>query len=148
MSNNKSAKHVGSDGSFRDGFLEGAARAFFVMAYAEYADESGDEDLPRASNGGDWYDVAPSNPPFAYALAGELWAKLEALNHVNMHQLLARAAMADAKAIDAAEFGGDIAMQAMGTGVSWFDDHAKFEISIPRMEVGAYSFDSSAYGAE
>jgi hypothetical protein len=146
MSNNK-AKHVGSNSSFRDGFIEGAARAFFVMAYAEYADESNDDDLPKATNGEDWYDVAPSNPPCAYALAGELWASLEAMNHISMYQLLARAALADAKAIDAIEFGGDIAMQAMGTGVSWFDDHAKFEISIPRMEVSMYTFDSSAYSA-
>lgn len=35
--------------------------------------------------------------------------------------------------------------QAMGHGVSWFDDHKHFEIKIPHMEVSSFSFAPSAY---
>lgn len=33
------------------------------------------------------------------------------------------------------EFGSDLAMMGLGTGVSWFDDHANFELKMPRGEV-------------
>ena len=34
----------------------------------------------------------------------------------------------------AGEFGHDLAMQAMGHGVSWFDDHHKFPLKVPHTE--------------
>ena len=154
--------NVGSDSTFRDSFLEGAARAFFVMAYADFVEEghSTDNDLtdddraarlalPRPGGGGDWYDHAPATPPNAYALAGEMWAELHAANgEAGVYSLALRAEAADGVAPDPEEFGRDLAMQYMGTGVSWFDDHAKFEIKVPHAEISSCSFDESAYAEE
>lgn len=150
---------VGSDSDFRDAFLEGAARAFFVTAYADYVEEghSTDNDLtpderkarlklPRPPGGKDWMDYAPTTPPNAYALAGELWAGLYHLNgEAGLYSLALRAEAADGVAPDSEMFGHYLAMQAMGHGVSWFDDHAKFEIKIPDIECGMCSFADGAY---
>ena len=194
-------KSVGSDSMFRDSWLEGAAKAFFVTAYADYAEEgySTDNDLTdderearaelsRPGGGGDWYDHAPTTPPNAYALAGELWAMLEAANpggcgvytlaeraakadgvkcencdgsgHIMFRDSLALAGVPDEQrecgecngsgvvAIDPEHFGRDLAMQAMGTGVSWFDDHKKFPIKIPHIECNMCSFSDDAYQAD
>jgi hypothetical protein len=156
-------QHIGSDSDFRDSFLEGAARAFFVTAYADYVEEGNSTDndldeverneranLSRPGPGGDWYDHAPTTPPNAYALAGELWAQLGALNPggAGVYTLAARATEADGEECDPEEFGRDLAMQAMGHGVSWFDDHEKFEIKIPHVDVSMCSFSDEAYKGE
>lgn len=146
-----SKQPVGSDSTFRDGFIEGAARAFFVMAYADYCEnEDPDHKLPYASNGGHWEHVAPATPPNAYALAGEMWAALEHANPgacgvFTLHEL-ARAA--DGCDVDPEDFGHDIAMQYMGSGVSWFDDHKKFPINIPYAEITMFTFDAECYQPE
>jgi hypothetical protein len=157
---------IGSESAFRDEWIEGAARAFFVTAYADHVEEghSTDNDLtdderkarlalPSASNGADWYDYAPTTPPNAYALAGELWASLEHENDASIYMLAERAATADGisdglNGIDAEDFGRDLAMQAMGHGVSWFDDHAKFPIKIPHVECSMCSFSDDVYAGE
>ncbi len=152
---------IHSDSEFLDGFIEGAARAFFVMAYASYveeADSSGNEltdderakrkALPYASNGGDWYDYAPATPVYAYVLAGEMIARIRADKRnggCGIYSLRERAEQADGEAPDPEDFGRDIAMRYMGTGVSWFDDHEQFECHIPYTEISAYTFDSAAY---
>lgn len=139
---------VGSDSSFRDSFLYGAARAMFVMAYADHVENS-EEDLPRPGPGGDWYDYAPEAPPNAYALAGGMWSELHAANgEAGVYSLALRAEAADGAPVDAEEFGRDLAMQYMGSGVSWFDDHAEFEVKIPHAEIGMYSFSDEAYRGE
>ena len=144
---------IGSDSHFRDSFLEGAARAFFVTAYADYVEKGNSTDndltederearqaLPSASMGADWYDYAPATPLNAYALAGELWALLAVANPEQTR--------ADNEDIDAEDFGRDLAMQAMGTGVSWFDDHKRFEMKIPHIECNSYTFSDDAYRGE
>jgi len=150
---------IGSDSDFRDAFLEGAARAMFVLAYADFVEEGYSKDnglddteretrrdMPKPGPGGDWYDHAPDTPPNAYALAGEMWAELQAANgEAGVYSLVLRAEAADGVAPDPEEFGRDLAMQYMGTGVSWFDDHAKFEIKIPHAEISSFSFSESAY---
>lgn len=150
---------IGSDSTFRDSFLEGAARAMFVMAYADFVEEADSTDndltederetrqsLPRPGPGGDWYDYAPATPINAYALAGELWAGLYQLNGgAGPYSLALHAEAADGKPVDPEEFGRDLAMQFMGTGVSWFDDHAKFEMKVPHTEVSGFTFDESTY---
>lgn len=153
--------NIGSDSTFRDAFLLGAAKAFFVTAYADYVEEghSTDNDLtdeereerlslPRPGAGEDWMDYAPEPPPNAYALAGELWNDLYNANGgAGVYSLALRAEAADGKAPDPEQFGHYLAMQAMGHGVSWFDDHAKFPIKIPHIECSSFSFDDSAYRA-
>jgi hypothetical protein len=152
-------QHVGSDSTFRDAFLEGAAKAFFATAYADYVEEadSTDNDLDevarnarancaRPGPGEDWMDYLPEIPPNAYALAGELWAALHAANgEAGVYSLALRAEAVDGKAPDPEQFGHCLAMEAMGHGVSWFDDHAKFKIKIPDVECSQCSFSDDAY---
>lgn len=154
--------HVGSGNTFRDAWLDGAARTFFVSAYADHAEESDSSDneltdeereerssLPRPAGGEKWEDYAPETPPLAYALAGELWALLGSMNSCSVYVLAQSAALADrVLEIDPEEFGSDLAMQAMGHGVSWFDDHARFDLKIPHMECGDYTFSADAYAAK
>lgn len=163
--------NIGSNSFFRDAFIEGAAKAFFVTAYADFVEEgySTDNDLtdderkarialPKAGGGQDWYDYAPEPPPEAYALAGELWARLESENGHSVYTLASHAAKADGvEEIDVEEFGRDLAMQAMGHGVSWFDDHENIpndllqsykskRFEIPDIECNQCSFDDAAFG--
>jgi len=145
--------NVHSDSQFRDEFLTGAARAFFTMAYVEYVEsvESGDieddYDYPRAGSGEAWEDYVPSElPPNAFALAGQLWAQIAALNGAaGVYTLNARATEADGVVPDAEKFGWYLAMEAMGHGVSWFDNHASFDSKLPHMDVGSLTFDPEAY---
>lgn len=145
---------VQSNSEWRDGFIIGAARLFFVSAYADYVESDDcDDDLPRASGGGDWYDVAPSHTPInAFVLAGELWASLEHANKCSVYVLGARAHEADGGEyscdVDPEEFGRCLAWMYMGSGVSWFDDHAQFEIEVPYAEISYLSFDFDAYNTE
>ncbi len=146
---------VHSDSNFRDEFIEGAARAFFVCGYADYCDEEEIDDdrsdLPQPGAGGDWMDYAPADMPgHAYALAGELWAGLASMNDVGcgVYSLAEQAATADGidrDDLDENNFGHYLAMEAMGHGVSWFDDHEKFPLEVPTIECHAFSFDPAAY---
>lgn len=160
-------QQIGSDSTFRDAWLEGAARAFFVSAYADFVEEGHSTDnelddiererrlsLPRPGAREDWMDYAPPTPPNAYALAGELWALIEAKCDVfgtklnggaGVYSLALRAEAVDGTAPDAEKFGHYMAMEAMGHGVSWFDDHETFEMHIPHIECSQCTFDDAAY---
>jgi len=144
---------VGSDSEFRDSFLTGAARAFFVTAYADHVETAPerDDDFDYSKPGPrqDWTDNAPPTPPNAYALAGQLWAALHAANgEAGVYTLRLRAEEADGETPDGEDFGFSLAMQAMGQGVSWFDNHKKFPCEVPHIECSQYSFSDEAYQAE
>lgn len=155
MSNN-----VHSDSTARDEFLHGAARAYFVISYADYVEDTEREPdgiTYAAANGGDWCDVAPeTTPDNAFALAGELWAGLVTRNKETapggVYSLFINAAKADGLTeddeIDYQEFGHYLAMQSMGHGVSWFDDHKFFPLVVPMVECSQFSFDPEAYRAD
>lgn len=142
----------------KDEFIEGAARCFFVCAYADFVEEEEREDdgydYPSAGGGCDWYDYAPERtPPAAYAAAGELWAHLETLNKATapcgVISLIDQAAKANGDdEIDVEHFGRDCAMMALGTGVSWFDDNSEFPLETPYMDCGTVDFDPAAYREE
>ncbi len=113
---------------------DAAARAFYVSAWADDAEERGD--LP---DGGDLMDKAPATPRDATAFATKFIDKVEEANHASVADLLVKAAKADGKKPAAPTeyarlFGHYIAMQAMGHGVSWWDDHARFELFLPDVE--------------
>lgn len=138
--------------------LAAMARAIWISAYADAAD-NGEHDGERASNGSDWMDAAPETPVRAL-LAAQTWLDLavKANAVVCIWQLAGRALAADDATVRleksyeggpitprlacyreipepfAADFGHDIAMQIMGHGVSWFDDHAEFPLTLPRRE--------------
>jgi hypothetical protein len=153
---------IGSDSTFRDAWLEGAAKAFFATAYADYVEEGNSTDndldevernqranLARPGGGEDWMDYLPPIPPNAYALAGELWEALHKANgEAGVYSLALRAEAADGVAPDPEQFGHYLAMQAMGHGVGWFDDHKTFKIKIPSIECSQCSFSDDVYQAE
>jgi hypothetical protein len=118
--------------------IEGIARAFFVMAYASASDEGIlPEDAPRAGAGDDWVEVAPESSTEAKTEAEEYGSHLEKLNAALLENLFSIACNMDEIEESyslAWEFGWYLGMQALGSGVSWFDDHEKFPIIIPHYE--------------
>lgn len=140
----------------------GMARALWVTSYADWVENrlQEDEDDEGARDrspgpGGDWDDVTPDTPKSADQAAEDLAVLIERANNASaddapttLMDLYYRAVEADAKVAKAPfvpdeayaeSFGHNLAMQALGHGVGWFDDHAKFPIRIPRFD--AYAVD-------
>jgi hypothetical protein len=118
-------------------FAEGAARAVWVQAWADHQEQKG------KTLRGELMHQAPATPLSAYVWAGELMGRLAELNKSDIHRLSVKAVEADlARRRDVpfsmVDFGHYMAMQALGHGVSWFDDHAQFAIKIPHMEYDFY----------
>lgn len=121
--------------------IEAAARALFVQAYASQQEElesEGYESANCAGSGEDWTDVAPATTPDALDAARELIHDLEQRNNASLDTLVSRAinvdGLEDIPDGYYSDFGHYVAMQAVGHGVSWFDDHARFELVIPHTE--------------
>lgn len=126
---------------------DSAARALWVTAYASFVEEIGEDEaeergLDRAGGGEDWMDVAPETPAEADVAAENLIAAFLDMNRMDeIENLFATAMVADGEdGIDfddtetAESFGHYLAMMAMGEGVSWFDDHKRFDLNVPRIE--------------
>lgn len=134
------------------------ARAFFVSAWADNEEENG-----RNYPGKDLMEVAPETPEFVVRFAYKFLGRIEQANDTNIYALVEQAAVADrypkddilqftrenrlasyqnatTRAISAtngkyvSDFGHYLAMEGLGHGVSWFDDHGRFEIEIPLVE--------------
>ena len=114
------------------------ARAFFVSAWADRMEERGYNFSQR-----ELMDEAPPTPRYALLAATKFAGHLEHANHLNLPAIIYQAAKADGvpdvyeRGVHddlAREFGHYVAMQALGHGVSWFDDHAKFDLKIPHFE--------------
>jgi hypothetical protein len=122
-----------------DTIAEAMGRALFVCAYAD-AIEAGEIEGDKAGTGQDWMDVAPATPRRFLNDGWRLLGKFEQLNGMHIACLWAAACRADG--VDSAEppsehvdkFGHYLAMQALGHGVSWFDDHERFDLKCPRVE--------------
>lgn len=133
-----------------DTIVNAIARAWFVSAWASKQEEKG-----RSFSGQELMDVAPKTPRHAREAALIYLGRLECANKRDICGLLHDAAKADyatAGITDgmyvepdgfvgaytdseyARTFGHYIGMEALGHGVSWFDDHAEFELIIPRTE--------------
>jgi hypothetical protein len=130
----------------RDDVVSAMARTLWLLAYADYAesDEGRAADAERARSGEDWDNVAPETPAEAEKLAARAVAVMEKVNGQRLGTILSRAARADrdqkgaSVRVDsrwAEEFGSDLAMMVVGSGVSWFDDHAEFTLDLPDAEV-------------
>lgn len=142
---------VHSDSNLKDCFLHGAARAFFASAYADYVDDVTSDGSPLGEEFNQ--EVPNRTPPAAYALGGELWGGLAALNRdgAGVYSLARLAQAADGYDYGPDEwedFGHYVAMEAMGHGVSWSDEHADFRMEVPRIECFGMTFDETAYKEE
>lgn len=114
------------------GILEGMASALWASSWADHAEEHGCTSM----SGQRIEDIMPPIPEEAYVLAKKCADSIEAANGKSLSELFDDAVKADeADGLDSSgadeSFGSDLAMQWMGHGVSWFDDHAEFPIKIP-----------------
>jgi len=116
----------------RNTFIEAAARAFWVSAYADWCEENAPERSARM--GQDWMDVAPETPADALELARQFVSALVALNKMEFGAILDHC-----KAFhEVEELGFCLAMEAMGTGVSWADDHPDHSLKVPDVECNTW----------
>lgn len=140
---------------------ESIARTLFVTTYADAVENGELKGHPGASMGADWMDVAPETPAEFLHEAYRLIGRIEQINRMSLACLLAQAAKSDgviycedlpdgsrrglvedANIADTArpqytyveQFGHYLAMQSLGHGVSWFDDHNEFELKLPYFE--------------
>lgn len=121
--------------------LESMARTLFVMAYADHCDEClGCERCPdRAGPGEDWFDVAPPGP-FRYRRAAlRLLHRVEGALNAGRSLPGAVTRAFDAAGVHrrsptVADLGFCLAMEALGTGVAWTDDHPPHGLTVPRIE--------------
>jgi len=114
--------------------LEGAASSLWASAWADHAEQHGCSSL----SGVEITDVMPSIPEQAYEAAKRCLESIERANGKPIDELYQMAIEADEEegvhpnSHEGPEsFGSDLAMQWMGHGVSWFDDHAEFPLEIP-----------------
>jgi hypothetical protein len=126
--------------------VHGMARALFVADYARAAEDGRVVLTPEQAKLKDWMEIAPPTP-LDYIYEGHrLAGKVEQVNGQALIVLFAQAVEADGKANwitwdekhpgYAVNFGHNIAMQAVGHGVSWFDDHNEFDLHVPGFETG------------
>ncbi len=121
--------------------LDGMARAIWVMAYANYVEELSKDERkagghPVNLSGITWDDQAPETPDSAVEAARDLYILMNRANgEKTVGQLYEQACFVDKIRPTtklATTFGHYLAMQAMGEGVSWFDDHKTFPLKFPR----------------
>ncbi len=123
------------DTSKQSAVINGMARCLFVLEWSDREDEHG-----RHYPGQALEHVAPPTPREAIDAAHNLCGRFEQLNGLDVHALLWQAAVADGKPHEypgdryAENFGHYLAMQALGHGVGWFDDHARFPLRFPHFE--------------
>lgn len=131
--------------------IEYMARTLHVCAYAD-AHDRGElpEDSPGAGAGEDWMDIAPPTSDDARIFAAVLAGRIHEMNGKSLLFLIRDAAAADGADPNnqevyrsrsgrrgttyAEEFGHCLAMQSLGHGVSWFDDHERFPLRLPLVE--------------
>lgn len=115
--------------------IEGMAEIFWGLAWADWADENGIN-----LSGKDILEEMPEIPEESYYFSYRVLGMYEVLNDIEINALFCRAIRFDGNKVsyDNAEmrkrFGNCLAYMALGTGVSWFDDHAEFGLQTPYIE--------------
>ena len=110
----------------RNAIIGGMASMLWALAWADHADEHG-----CSSISGDIMGIMPLVPTEALKQAEKLITGIEKANHAGLDELFLYACQADGAEADPEEFGGDLGHMAVGSGVSWFDDHEKFPLKVP-----------------
>jgi hypothetical protein len=115
------------------------ARTLFMMAYANAAEErSLPDSFPKAKAGEDWDDIAPKTPKTAELAAERLTQEIEVLNATSIETAYATAINAPGnhrKEPTPEDFGHCLAMEALGSGVAWADNHPNHNLKMPSIEV-------------
>jgi hypothetical protein len=128
--------------------IEALARTLFLLAWADYQEQVLDSPVQ-----GEIDDAAPKTPVevinYAYYVAGQI----EQLNKDSLFFLLRKAAKADDEQpevytddeVVCTRFGHCLAMMVTGNGISWFDDHEKFDLKVPRIEFTYLDLDEGQF---
>ncbi len=142
--------------------LKAIARTLFVTAWADHEEEKG-----VSFSGKDLFACAPAHTPLAAFLKAEdLGRQIARMNGLDpslpsdaLATLFERACEADKALAQSVapslpvlpqkgfeslkeEFGHYLAMQSLGSGATWFDDHAEFPLEVPLIEFSFYSDDA------
>lgn len=116
-----------------DEIVDSLTRTFFVMGWLSYKEGTTGRDVS-----GDPFDVAPKRTsPKAKKFARAYVRKLEEANGIPIGLLYEIARNAPGKHYrepSPERFGHYIAMRAIGSGVSWEDDHPDIGMKVPRDE--------------
>lgn len=121
-----------------DRILIGVAQILWGLSWADHADEHGCVNL----SGKKIEHEMPEIPDEAWLMSARLVGMIEQANERSVYCLYADAVRADTgqdehvdfDSDDAERFGNCLAYQALGHGVSWFDDHAEFPLETPSFE--------------
>ena len=102
-------------------FVTAAARAFFVSGWANAVENYGGSFPPCT----ELMDVAPATPDVVMLHAARFVGMLESKNHCDLAVMWERAQLGDdhRRTPTLEDFGHYLAMEAMGHGVAWTDDH-------------------------
>lgn len=127
--------------------LEGMAKILFMEKMADELEEM----EHHIGGGQDYANYIGETPTPALYMASEIIGRLEhANNGVSVVDLYHQALEAD-DIVDSSElrsrFGSDLAMQSLGHGVSWFDNHEQFDLKFPfyvenNIDIGKDDFDA------
>jgi hypothetical protein len=122
----------GAELPHRPTIVAAMARALFVEAWylreTYRKEDTGRSRLDRIPQGGNLMDYAPKTSPAARKIAKVFAAKLETTAGLPLPVLYLLAAHAPGRHTrepTPEDFGHDLAMEGMGHGVSWEDDHPK-----------------------
>ena len=137
------ASQVPQDPSLREQILESAARALFVMAWANAWENSGRS--TRGWGGQDLMQLAPPTNERAKTIIATWAGKIERQHGAPLDVLYERAAAETELEIEQNgarhqrpipdRFGHYLAMEAMGHGTTWMDDHADHGLGrLPHLE--------------
>jgi hypothetical protein len=114
-----------------DEFVDAAARALWVASWADAAEDAGE------SLSGELMDQAPDTPDEAVQAAHDLAREIESANKMPLAQLWYASAMMPGKHYDEPTvrlFGHYLAMESLGHGVAWTDDHPNIGMVLPHFE--------------
>jgi hypothetical protein len=118
------------------GFLE----AIWLDSYMSWADEHGLDyttgHIPQHVRG--LSDIPQAVPTSAKRLAKKYASILVKMNRASLTELWRRASRADGERADPVKLGFHLAMQSAGHGISWTDDHERFDVSLPTIDWRAY----------
>lgn len=117
---------------YRVVFIRAAARAFFVSAWADAVENYGGSFRP----GTELMDAAPATPDVVMLHAASFLGALECRNRCDLAGMWARAQKGEGhrKTPMLEDFGHYLAMEAMGHGVAWTDDHPR--VMLPDRAMG------------
>jgi len=114
-----------------ESILEGIARAIFVFAWADEAEEAG-----QSFSGMDVMEVAPPTSPEAMKEARALYSEIEQSNNIDLATFVPPG-LGDVDWPGPSvenEFGHYLALEALGHGAAWSDDWPEHGLTIPHIE--------------